>query len=251
MDKAIIDLLYKMADDELILGHRNSEWTGLGPIIEEDIAFSSMAQDKLGHAQALYHILHSQYGQAHPDKVAFGRKEKQFKCCQLVEYPIGEYDFSLVRHFFFDHAEYWRYQMLTESTHEGLRNLAKKITGELRYHLMHADTFIKKLGQANEESYARIQSALNEVFPLALGIFEESEFEKTLIKQGIFKGEKALKEKWMESIAPVLEQGNLSLPDIDSVSAAHGGRNGYHTEHLTPLLEEMTEVYIMDPAAEW
>jgi 1,2-phenylacetyl-CoA epoxidase catalytic subunit len=105
------DLLYRLADDQLILGHRNSEWNGLGPILEEDIAFSSMAQDKLGHSLQLYTLLH-QLGEAEPDTVAFTRNAPQFHCCQLVELPIGEYDFSLIRHFLFDHAELLRFEAL-------------------------------------------------------------------------------------------------------------------------------------------
>src|SRR2546422_1011522 len=99
MKEAIKDLLFRMADDALVLGHRNSEWTGLGPILEEDIAFSSMAQDKIGHAQALYIILNEEFGEPIPDKLVYERNEKDFKCCHFVEMPIGEYDFSLVRHF--------------------------------------------------------------------------------------------------------------------------------------------------------
>ncbi|MFZ1461703.1 MAG: Phenylacetic acid catabolic protein, partial [Ignavibacteria bacterium] len=111
---AIKDLIFRMADDQLILGHRNSEWTGLGPILEEDIAFSSMAQDKLGHSQALFQIL-SRMGETDPDSLAFGRKENKMKCCHLVEYPIGEYDFSLMRHFLFDESEALRFDMLRNS----------------------------------------------------------------------------------------------------------------------------------------
>jgi ring-1,2-phenylacetyl-CoA epoxidase subunit PaaC len=116
-NEAIKELLYKMADDALIIGHRNSEWTGIGPMLEEDLAFSSMAQDKVGHAQALYQILHAVLGEKDPDILAFQRTEKDFKCCQLVELPIGEYDFSLVRHFLFDHAESLRYDMLLPFSH--------------------------------------------------------------------------------------------------------------------------------------
>src|SRR5665213_3384370 len=114
-NEAIKDLLYKMADDALIIGHRNSEWTGIGPMLEEDLAFSSMAQDKMGHALALYKILHEVLGEEDPDKVAFLREGSKFKCCQFVELPIGEYDFSLIRHFLFDHAEAIRYEMLAGS----------------------------------------------------------------------------------------------------------------------------------------
>ena len=105
--EAIKDLLFRMADDELIIGHRNSEWTGIGPILEEDLAFSSMAQDKLGHALANYSLLEKEYGEKNPDELAFARDAKSFRCCQLVEYPIGEYDFTLVRHFLFDTAEFF------------------------------------------------------------------------------------------------------------------------------------------------
>src|SRR5947207_1781747 len=105
MSEAIKDLLYRMADNELVIGHRGSEWTGLGPILEEDIAFSSIAQDQIGHALANYSILNTEFGEADPDTLAYTRQEKDYKCCQLVELPIGEYDFSLMRHFLFDHSE--------------------------------------------------------------------------------------------------------------------------------------------------
>jgi ring-1,2-phenylacetyl-CoA epoxidase subunit PaaC len=108
-------------------------------MLEEDLAFASMAQDKIGHAQALYQICHGVFGDKDPDTIAFHREEKEFKCCQLVELPIGEYDFSLVRHFLFDHAELIRYEMLTESTFQPLAQLAKKVKGEIKYHVMHAD----------------------------------------------------------------------------------------------------------------
>src|SRR6185312_14195972 len=109
--QAAKELILKMADDALIMGHRNSEWTGIGPILEEDIAFSSMAQDKVGHALALYTILHEQFGDPHPDALAFGRNEKEFRCCHLVGFPIGEYDFTTARHFLFNHAEIIRYEL--------------------------------------------------------------------------------------------------------------------------------------------
>ena len=101
--EAAKDLIYKMADDQLIIGHRNSEWTGLGPILEEDIAFSSMAQDKLGQSEHLYNLLH-ELGEADADTVAFTRNENQFHSCHLVELPIGEYDFQLNTTLFIRHG---------------------------------------------------------------------------------------------------------------------------------------------------
>lgn len=241
-----------MADDELIMGHRNSEWTGLGPVLEEDIAFSSMAQDKIGHSFALYQILHHELGEADPDQIAFNRgDEKLFKCSHLVEMPIGEYDFSLARHFLFDHGELIRYKMLESSSYKPLALLAKKIHGELKYHVLHADVWMKKLGKATEESKARMQTAINEVFPLALGVFEPAENEQELIDNNIFDGEAKLREQWLVSVKEVLDQAGLTLPDMAKTEPAYGGRKGYHTEHLAPLLKEMTEVFAIDPSTEW
>jgi len=249
--EALKELLYKMADDALIIGHRNSEWTGIGPMLEEDLAFSSMAQDKIGHAKALYQILNEILGEPEPDKVAFLREEKLFKCCQFVELPIGEYDFSLVRQFLFDHAEAVRYDMLTGSSFQPLAQLAKKIKGEIKYHVMHADTFLKQLGTGTEESHARMQSALNYAMPYALGIFEKSEFENELIAQEVFAGEEVLKAKWLEKITPVILASNLQLPKVADNKIVYGGRKGFHSEYLKLLLDEMCEVVRLDPEAEW
>ena len=244
------ELIYKMADDLLIIGHRNSEWTGLGPALEEDIAFSSMAQDKVGQSLALFQIL-QELGENEPDIVAFTRNDNQFHCCQLVEYPIGEYDFSLARHFFYDHADALRFEMLQSSVFEPLAMVCRKFRGEVKYHTMHADVWVKNLSNGNEESKARMQSALNEVFPLALGIFEAGDYEKELADSGIFAGEDALREKWLEKVTAVVQNAGLTLPTVESVTPAFGGRKGYHTEHLQPLLNEMCEVFKTDPTADW
>ncbi len=251
MSNALKNLLYKMADDALIIGHRNSEWTGIGPMLEEDLAFSSMAQDKIGHAQALYKILNEVLGEADPDTLAFKREEKQFKCCQFVEQPIGEYDFSIVRQFLFDHAELIRYDMLTQSSFQPLAQLAKKVKGEIKYHVMHADTFVKQLGNGTEESRARLQSSLNYAWHLSLGIFEKSEFENELISENIFVGEDELKKRWQEKIIPILEVANLKVPATDESKIVYGGRKAFHSEFLKPLLDEMCEVVRTDIDAEW
>lgn len=245
------DLLFRMADDALIIAHRNSEWTGLGPILEEDIAFSSIAQDKMGHALALYAMLEA-HGEPEPDITAFMRNATQFRCCHLTEFPIGEYDFSLIRHLLFDMAEQARYRLLEASTYQPLAQLAKKVRGEIKYHVFHAQTLVVKLGaHGTDESHARMQAALNECFPLALGIFEPSKYEGELIESGIFAGEKALQTQWLSDITPVIEKAGLILPPIEEQTPSYGGRYGSHTEHLQPLLDEMTEVFRLDPAAEW
>jgi ring-1,2-phenylacetyl-CoA epoxidase subunit PaaC len=244
------ELLYKIADDLLILGHRNSEWTGFGPLLEEDIAFSSMAQDKIGQSHALYNILNT-LGERDPDTVAFTRNASQFHNCLLVELPNGEYDFSLIRHFLYDTAEVIRFEMLSNSSFQPLADLSKKIRAELRYHTLHANTWMKQLGTATEESISRLQKSLDYAMPFALGMFEESPHEKELIADGIFGGEQVLKEKWVKKVEEIIRQTNLTLPDWKVVQPVMGGRIGKHTEHLQPLLNEMSEVFRIDPSAEW
>jgi ring-1,2-phenylacetyl-CoA epoxidase subunit PaaC len=247
---AIKELLYKIADDQLILGHRNSEWTGFGPLLEEDIAFSSMAQDKVGQSHALYSILH-EMGEQVPDTLAFMRNANQFHNAILVELPNGEYDFSLIRHFLYDTALALRFDMLVSSSFTPLAELASKIRGELRYHTLHANTWIKQLGSATEESVTRLQHSMDYALPFALGMFEESPYEKDLIADGVFFGEKVLRDQWLIKITEVISKTKLHLPDVLSLTPVMGGRAGKHTADLQPLLDEMGEVFKIDPAAEW
>lgn len=249
-EEALKDFLYKMADDQLIIGHRNSEWTGLGPLLEEDIAFSSMAQDKLGQSYTLYSML-SDLGESDPDNIAFMRNAQQFHNCQFVELPIGEYDFSLIRHFLFDTAEQIRFDLLGNSSYTVLSQAAKKFSGEIRYHTMHANSFMKQLGGGNEESINRLQKSLEYALPYALGIFEAGENENVLIDENLWVGEDRLKSVWIEKISEVIDKTELRLPDLSSMNPVFGGRRGDHTEYLQPLLDEMTEVIKLDPSAEW
>ncbi|MBL7858793.1 MAG: phenylacetate-CoA oxygenase subunit PaaC [Cyclobacteriaceae bacterium] len=247
---ALKELLYKIADDQLILGHRNSEWTGFGPLLEEDIAFSSMAQDKIGQSQALYTLLH-QLGEQQPDTLAFMRNANQFHNCILVELPNGEYDFSLIRHFLFDTAEAMRFELLSSSSYQPLAELARKVRSELRYHTLHANIWMKQLGSATEESIQRLQRSLEFALPYALGMFEKSPYESDLIAQGIFEGEEALAVRWKKKVEDILQQTSLHLPEWKILTPVLGGRVGDHSEHLQPLLDEMSEVFKIDPQAEW
>jgi ring-1,2-phenylacetyl-CoA epoxidase subunit PaaC len=248
--KDVKEFLYKIADDQLIIGHRNSEWTGLGPTLEEDIAFSSIAQDKIGQSQHIYELLHAM-GEKDPDTIAFTRNASDFRCSHLTEYPNGEYEFSLMRNFLFNHSEQIRFEMLTASSIEQLAKLAKKYRGEIKYHVMHSDTWVKQLGRANEESRSRMQKALDETFNLALGVFEESDFAEALKDAKVFEGEQLLQVRWLEEIIPILEIASLVIPDKSSWKPSYGGRKGKHSEYLQPLIDEMGAVFRLDPKAEW
>lgn len=249
--QAIKTLLYNIADDLLIIGHRHSEWTGLGPILEEDISFSSLAQDKIGLAYQIYKILHENEQEDTADRIAFLRDDTNYRCCQFVELPNGEYDFSLIRHFLFDHAMDIRFKMFEKSNYQPLTFLSRKTAGEMKYHILHADIWIKRLGTGNEISHQRMQKALEYAFPYSLGMFEAFPYEKELIELGIYPGENELKIRWIEKISWILKEANLILPEPSGIHPILGGRNGSHSEYLKPLLKEMNEVYSSDPGTEW
>ena len=248
---AIQDLLFRMADDDLITGHRMSEWTGIGPILEEDIAFASMAQDEIGHAQAYFLILDELLGQSSPDQLAFGRPAGKFRCAQLVEYPIGDYAFSLVRHALYDLAEDVRLESLSKSSFMPLAELAKKLSREEKYHQLHAETWIKQLGPATEESNQRIQAAFDKAFPIAFSLFEPTEYSQTLKEEGLMDLESELETEWVHRVEKLFTESGINIPQVTDKTAHYGGRSGKHTEHLAPLLAEMGEVFAIDPAAVW
>jgi len=116
---------------------------------------------------------------------------------------------------------------------------------------MHADTWMKMLGAGSDEGKARMQKAIMDCAGLALGMFELSEYEAELSESGIFAGEEALKSQWIATVSQKLESYGFDVPDWDTVTPVYGGRKGEHTAYLQPLLDEMTEVFRIDPAAEW
>lgn len=246
---AVIDLLYRLADDALIIGHRDSEWTGLAPILEEDIAFSSMAQDEMGHALMYYQLLH-ELGEPEPDTLAFNRRARDFKCCGLVCLPNKrDWAFCTVRKFLFDAAESVRLAALSESAYAPLAQLARKLRSEKKYHLMHDRAWVVKLGESTEDGRQRMQKALDFAYPHALGMFEPTESDEPLAQAGICPRERELCSQWASAVAPVLKKAGLRVNE--NARPVYGGRVGRHPEALAELLESMQMVYQIDPSANW
>lgn len=247
--QAVVDLLFRMADDELIIGHRNSEWTGLGPILEEDIAFSSMAQDEMGHARAYYEMLCA-LGEADADTLAFARGPRQFRSASLVSLPNDrDWAFCVLRQFLHDMGEMVRLTALSESAFVPLAQLARKLRGEEKYHLMHGRQWVLRLGSATPESRRRMQSALTTAYPHALGLFEPTELDERLAQAGICPREEELRRQWESAVAPVLKDAGLTLPE--AVQPIYGGRVGRHPAALKELLDGMQLVFNVDPSAKW
>lgn len=253
----LLKLLVALADDELILGHRDSEWTGHAPILEEDIAFSNIAQDELGHSLALYD-LHKELTDVSPDVMAFERPWSRFTCSRFVTYPKGDFAYTVVRQYLFDEAEQVRMGSLSQSAFEPLAGIARKIFSEEAYHVMHSKGLLTRLGDATEESHQRMQAAVDAAFPQSLGLFEKLEGEDQLVNASVTESNDRLRDQWLERVVPVLSSSSLNCParraggswDI-VVGADNGGRFGRHETCLKDLVEDLQMVYKTSPGSGW
>lgn len=236
--EALGNLLLAMADDEVLIGHRNSEWVGHAPILEADIAIASIAQDEIGHAILWYSLL-QELGWPDPDRMAYFRDPSEFRNATLVELPRGDWAFTVVRQFLFDFAEKVRLEALMTSTWAPLAEAAAKVRREETYHLMHSRAWIARLGDATEESHRRMQAALDLAWPHALGLFEPAPGEALRVAEGIQPSEAELRARWEAEVRPILEAASLVIPQAEPI---YGGRTGQHTEHLTSLLADFQMV---------
>ncbi|MCC7018872.1 MAG: phenylacetate-CoA oxygenase subunit PaaC [Ardenticatenales bacterium] len=263
-----------LADDALLQGHRDSEWTGLGPILEEDIAFSSMAQDEIGHALVWYTLRAEHLGAPTPDEQAFRRDAAGWRNARLVELPRGDYATSLIRRTLFDIAKAIQYDALRHSAWPPLAVAAGKLRQEKKYHLLHNQAYVRRLGTAGADSHDRLQSALDALFPAALGLFEPTAGEAALTALGVVTPSAALSAVWLGAVRALLAQSGLSAP-IATVAAVGGegdgagagagagdvlrttvapdvgGRRGEHTDDLGAMLDAMQSLHRSDPEATW
>jgi len=218
------DLLLELADDELVLGWRNSEWTGIAPFLEEDVAFSSIAQNEIGHARALYELVARELG-TDADAVAFDRPPEQYRSAPLVELRRLEWALTIARHWLYETADAVRLEALQASDDAELAGIAAKMAREEAYHRIHADMWLDRL-LASDEGRPRLEEALDELWPYALGVLDD--------------------ELRAEFVRRVEARLGRSQPDVDPV-----GRDRHEAE-LAELLDEMTSVRRSAPVgARW
>ncbi len=234
--------LLALADDELILAHRNSEWCGHAPILEEDIAFANLALDEMGHALIWYRLLADVCGEdpdRYPDQLVYTRTAPEFRNVQLVEQPKGDWAYTLVRQFVFDAFEAVRLERLVESSYPPLAQAAAKIQGEEFYHLRHTRAWVHRLGLGTKESNRRMQAAIEAVWPDARQLIAPMEAEAPLVAEGIVPPSGDLEAAWLERVRPEFEAAELALPE-DVHPRADSRRD--HTESLRDLLAELQHV---------
>lgn len=253
LKEALSEYMLSMGDDELILGHRNSEWSGHAPIIEEDIAFANIALDEIGHASVWYSLLAelaSEDPQTYPDQLVFFRNPKDFRNVQLVELPKGDWAFSMLRQYIFDVFENKHLTALASSQYSPLAEAAAKIRTEEIYHLRHTSAWIKRLGLGTEESNRRLQNALDQILPLAGQLFSPLKHEKTLASEEYVPGRDQLERKWQSEVMPFLKECGLEVSEQVRFTESQMTRN-QHTPNLKVLIIEMQSVARMDTQAKW
>jgi ring-1,2-phenylacetyl-CoA epoxidase subunit PaaC len=237
-DSPLAFKLLALADDELILGHRNSEWTGHAPILEEDIAFANIALDELGHAQLWYRLYQELTG-VEPDRAVFFRDADAWRCAQLVELPKGDWAFSMLRQYLFDAYENVALAHRMNSANARVAEIAAKIRPEEIYHLRHTSNWVKRLGLGTEESHRRTQRALDELWTYALQLFVPLENEHELIDAKIFSDPRAAQSEWETQVVAHLSASGLIVPATREPRVISRTQ---HTSHLTELLADMQAV---------
>lgn len=237
-EKMLAWKILALADDELILGHRDSEWTGHAPILEEDIAFANIALDEVGHAQ-LWYGLYRELTDTEPDYLVFFRGATDYRNAQLVELPKGDWAFSMLRQYLFDAYESVMLPHLAYSSNARIAEIAAKIRPEEMYHLRHTCNWVKRLGLGTAESHHRMQNALGELWAYALQLFVPMMDEHELIDAKIVVDPRLLQVEWEQQVVAHLSASGLLVPAASEPAAMSRAE---HTEHLEKLLTEMQQV---------
>lgn len=289
MDDPRLAMLFALADDELIMGHRHSEWTGWAPHIEEDLAFSSIAQDEMAHARLLYGLAKEATGRDE-DSLALGRSPNEYRNAVLTERPNSDWGYTLARHFLYDTADAVRLEALSGSAWHELAELTEVIRLEERYHLEHARAWFERLANGPQTGRQKLAEGFVAALGEAVALFEPLPGESQLVADGVLpRSSEDLLREWLGRLGEDLEAVSLDyvlehhgpiggemvptssgeieagaeelmVPGIvrrdgrwehEGAFAGAGGRHGRHSEDFEPLWDEMTKLYREHPGATW
>jgi ring-1,2-phenylacetyl-CoA epoxidase subunit PaaC len=252
LDRAIVvaldGLLRSMADDEFVIGFSDSEWTGIAPLLEEDVAMSSLAQDELGHAAALYGLLADLTG-TDADALAYDRAPEDYRHASLLDHGRGDWAMTIARRYLYDTADAVRLDALVDGSWAPLAELVGKLEREERYHRMHAGAWFERLADGGADARGRLIAALEVLAPDAGTVFTPLPDEAALLEAGILAAPMAqLEARWRSGIAPTFEAFGLPMPP-PARDPARGRLD--HGEPFRWLHGEFTTVRRSDPGATW
>lgn len=260
---ALIVFTIHLADSALILGHRNSEWTGHGPVLEQDIAISNIALDLVGQARNFYQyaadLINANPG-AYPfnngfdrpvteDDLAYLRDTFDFKNLLLVEQPNGDWAQTILRQFFFSAWQYYFYERLLNSNDQQLAAIAEKSIKETTYHLRWSSEWVIRLGDGTAESQRRMLNAIDELLSFCGEMFEPVGYELRTFDLGSGVDVRSLKPVWNDKVSSIFEEATLPFPSLEWSQT--GGKRGVHTEHLGYILTELQYLQRAYPNSLW
>jgi ring-1,2-phenylacetyl-CoA epoxidase subunit PaaC len=248
-----------LADNALILGHRNSEWTGHGPILEQDIALSNIALDLIGQARNLYQLAAKRLNQASAgpelfteDSLAYLRDAPEFKNAVLTEQPNGDWAQTLLRQYYFSQFQLLQYSALLNSKEPGLAAISEKSIKETRYHVKWSREWVCRLGDGTEESRNRMLNALDQLNPWIPEFFTAADYEKEVANEGYGVDPTGLENDWMTLVNGILETATLPVLHAGKQKGfGLSGKNGFHSEHLGYILAEMQFLQRAYPGCTW
>jgi len=262
---AVLRYVLRLADNALVLGQRNAEWCGHGPVLEEDIALANISLDLIGQARLLYGRAGELEGELtglphHEDDYAYWRAERDFRNWTLLELPHRgplagnaaaerDYAVTIMRNFLYSALMVELWEALLASRDDQLAAIAAKSVKEARYHLHHAAGWVVRLGDGTEASHARMQRALEHLLPYMNECFAEDAVEAEAAAQGIGVITATLRPAWDATVAETLQAATLTLPQATRFVST--GKHGVHSEHMSYLLGEMQGLARAHPGAQW
>ena len=247
---AHLEYVLRIADTSLVLGQRLSEWCGHGPVIEEDIALTNVALDLIGQARLLLTHVGRLEGQGRDeDQLAFLRTEPQYRNLTIVELPNVDFARTILRNFLVAAWQRELWQKLASSTDTELAAIAGKAVKETRYHLQHAADWTVRLGDGTEESHARMQRALDTLWPYTAEFFSATAEDAAVDAAGVGPSWATLESTWEAVVRPVLEVATLTVPARTPFLSQ--GKTGRHTEYMGHLLTEMQYLQRTYPGGTW
>ena len=256
-----IDYVLHLADNAIVLGQRNAEWCGHGPILEEDLALANNALDLIGQARLLYqYVADLKQDGSTEDTHAYFRDVPEFKNYTLLELPhhgalVGyaidnrDYAVTIARNFLYSAFMVLVWERLQHSADAQLASIAAKSLKEARYHLRHAHDWLVRFGDGTDESHARAQAALDHLWPYTQEFWTHSDFETAAAKAGVGVDTQTLRDDWLRMVTSTLQEATLQRPSDGGFVPT--GKNGVHSEHLGYLLGEMQSLARAHPGATW
>lgn len=252
MQDSLIDYTLHLADNSLMMGHRLSEWTGHGPVLEQDIAISNIALDLIGQSRNFYQYAAQSKGNGTTeDDLAYFRDAGDFKNILLAELPNGDWGKTILKLFFFSTYQYYLYQKLISSADTQLSAIAEKSLKEVTYHLRWSSEWVIRLGDGTQESKQRMEKALNELWGYTSEMFLPADYENECAKNNSGVAVNTLKADWDNKVRSVFEQATLDQVPGDRIAEGPHGKEGKHSEHLREILNDMQYLQRTYPGCEW